>query len=104
MRILAVHHHHRQSHRASNVMLPTHIAQVASDKREPATFARRPPGSLIFGQVSSAPRWKMRVHVSFMIGLIAVSAACVKRLDVQCIMDSNCDLSDGGVCTTAPTG
>lgn len=30
--------------------------------------------------------------------------ACVNRLNVQCIENSNCDLSFGGVCTTAPTG
>ncbi|HEX4420354.1 MAG TPA: SUMF1/EgtB/PvdO family nonheme iron enzyme [Kofleriaceae bacterium] len=30
--------------------------------------------------------------------------ACDYRLDVQCVQDSNCDLSSGGACTTAATG
>ncbi len=31
-------------------------------------------------------------------------AACTKLANVQCEQNQNCDLSSGGVCTTAPTG
>lgn len=36
--------------------------------------------------------------------LVLSTSACLKRLNVQCVDDSNCDLSFGGVCTTAGTG
>jgi Tol biopolymer transport system component len=40
------------------------------------------------------------VLVTATIGL----TGCLKREDVQCTQDSNCDLSPGGVCTLAATG
>jgi hypothetical protein len=44
-------------------------------------------------------------HFSAMLVMFAGAfAACYERANVQCEQDSNCDLSGGGVCTSAETG
>jgi Tol biopolymer transport system component len=42
----------------------------------------------------------MKLKFAFLIAL----AGCSNRKDVQCDVDSNCDLATGGVCVTASTG
>lgn len=47
----------------------------------------------------------MRYVYAALATLVVLSiSACPNRLNVQCIEDSNCDLSFGGVCTTSETG
>lgn len=41
--------------------------------------------------------------VPFVLASICFLAACVNRLNVECIENSNCDLFAGGLCTTNPS-
>lgn len=49
----------------------------------------------------------MRINRMTSLAVIAASvlaAGCGEMVAVQCIEDTNCDLSAGGVCASAPTG
>jgi formylglycine-generating enzyme len=49
----------------------------------------------------------MRLNQMTSLAILAVSMSavgCPSRLNVQCLEDTNCNLSFGGVCTAAPTG
>lgn len=49
----------------------------------------------------------MRIKQVTLLAVISASifaAGCIEHVNVQCVENSNCDLSFGGVCTTAPTG
>lgn len=47
---------------------------------------------------------RMRLVTLIVMAVAGACMGCVKRLDVQCEQNSNCDLSGGGVCATAETG
>ncbi len=62
-----------------------------------------------FGETSQGRRhleqWeRMMMRGIFLIVTITLAAACNNRSDVECELSSNCDLSGGGMCLTAPTG
>ena len=47
----------------------------------------------------------MRLRTTIVMGgLGMVIGGCLERLDVQCVENSNCNLSGGGLCTLASTG
>lgn len=46
----------------------------------------------------------MRPFLIILVLSAGTLTACLKRANVPCEQDSNCDLSAGGVCTAAPTG
>jgi formylglycine-generating enzyme len=46
----------------------------------------------------------MRLYFVVSVAAAGTLSACYSRANVQCQQNSNCDLSGGGVCVTAPTG
>jgi formylglycine-generating enzyme len=46
----------------------------------------------------------MRTIFVILVAAAGTLSACYSRANVQCQQNSNCDLSGGGICATAPTG
>lgn len=46
----------------------------------------------------------MRFAGAIFLTIELTASGCLNRLPVKCLEDSNCDLTTGGICATAPTG